>query len=70
MCHSSLESIHHLFIHRTVAADIWYMSLTLSGLLWAMRYKVWEVYEAWGVDKAEQAVKKIWIMVPACIFWC
>lgn len=70
MCHSSLESIHHLFIHRPVATDIWYMSLTLSGLLWAMRYKVWEVYEAWGVEKVEKAVKKIWIMVPACIFWC
>lgn len=69
MCQSSLESTPHLFIHCPVAADIWYTSLTLSRQQCAMPCKVKRILW-WCLKKVEKAVKKIWNMVPACIFWC
>lgn len=29
-----------------------------------------EVYESWSSWKADKAIKEIWVVVPACIFWC
>lgn len=42
----------------------------LVGLKWTTPLSVKDAdvnWCLWGVDKA---IKKIWNMVPACIFWC
>lgn len=38
--------------------------------IWTMPFGTREVYESWSSWKADKAIKKIWVVVPACIFRC
>uniref|UniRef100_M1AR74 Nematode resistance n=1 Tax=Solanum tuberosum TaxID=4113 RepID=M1AR74_SOLTU len=42
----------------------------LSGINWTTPLTVMDAYESWSLWKVDKAIKKIWIMIPACIFWC
>ena len=41
----------------------------LFGINWTTPLTV-KVYESWSLWKVDKAIKKIWIKIPACIFWC
>lgn len=47
----------HLFLHCTVATDIWSMCIK-------------EAYERWCSWRAGKSIKKIWSMMPGAFFWC
>ncbi|WMV29377.1 hypothetical protein MTR67_022762 [Solanum verrucosum] len=42
----------------------------LSGINWTTPLTIKDAYESWSLWKVDKAIKKIWIMIPACIFWC
>lgn len=70
MCQSASESINHLFLHCPVAADLWHMFLAIFNLKWSMPHTVRDAYTSWSSRRFEKSIRNIWIMVPACIFWC
>ncbi|WMV54007.1 hypothetical protein MTR67_047392 [Solanum verrucosum] len=53
-----------------VASELWSMLFFLSGINWTTPLTVKDAYESWSLWKVDKAIKKIWIMIPACIFWC
>ncbi|XP_019251169.1 PREDICTED: uncharacterized protein LOC109230093 [Nicotiana attenuata] len=70
LCQQSSESINHLFLHCPVATDMWYMFLSILGISWTQPQGIREAVEGWSSWKVERAIKKVWKMIPACIFWC
>jgi len=62
--------VRHLFLHCTVAADIWNMFLSVFGLAWVMPCSIKDAYESWSSWRVGKSIKKTWQMVPATIFWC
>ncbi|KAG5603399.1 hypothetical protein H5410_034769 [Solanum commersonii] len=46
------------------------MFFCLSSNNWTTPLTVKDAYESWSLWKVDKAIKKIWIMIPACIFWC
>lgn len=70
MCLCKSESINHLFLHCSVATDIWNMFLALFGVQWSMSCSVREAFVSWCSSKVDKTIKRIWAMVPACILWC
>ncbi|XP_059288247.1 uncharacterized protein LOC132041538 [Lycium ferocissimum] len=47
---------------------IWFFCL--FGVNWTIPLSIKEAYESWNLWEVDKAIKKIWNMVPACIFWC
>ncbi|WMV15667.1 hypothetical protein MTR67_009052 [Solanum verrucosum] len=70
MCSCNPKSINHLFLHCTVATDLWNMFCSLFGLTWAMPGSLRETFVCWSSWKVGKSIKKIWSLVPACILWC
>nr|XP_018624635.1 uncharacterized protein LOC104091156 [Nicotiana tomentosiformis] len=70
MCQSSSESVSHLFFHCRVAKELWNMFCSLFGIQWVMPQHVGEAYASWSLWRVEKTIKKIWVMIPAVIFWC
>lgn len=42
----------------------------LFGIQWVMPQHVGEAYASWSLWRVEKTIKKIWVMIPAVIFWC
>ncbi|WMV33012.1 hypothetical protein MTR67_026397 [Solanum verrucosum] len=70
MCKKEVETPRHLLLHCEVASELWSMFFCLSGINWTTPLTVKDAYESWSLWKVDKAIKKIWIMIPACIFWC
>ncbi|WMV12240.1 hypothetical protein MTR67_005625 [Solanum verrucosum] len=70
MCKKEAETPRHLLLHCEVASELWSMFFCLSGINWTTPLTVKDAYESWSLWKVDKAIKKIWIMMPACIFWC
>lgn len=70
LCRRSQESISHLFLHWPVAIDKWSMFYCIFGLNWVMPQNLRDAYLSWSLGQVDKSVKKIWIMIPAIIFWC
>jgi len=70
MCKLNSESINHLFLHCTVAIDLWHMFFSIFGISWTLPRNIKETVESWSFWKVSKAIKSIWKMVPDCIFWC
>uniref|UniRef100_A0A0V0ISS7 Putative ovule protein n=1 Tax=Solanum chacoense TaxID=4108 RepID=A0A0V0ISS7_SOLCH len=70
MCKKEAETPRHLLLHCEVASELWSMFFCLSGINWTTPLTVKDAYESWSLWKVDKAIKKIWIMIPACIFWC
>ncbi|WMV34800.1 hypothetical protein MTR67_028185 [Solanum verrucosum] len=70
MCKKEAETPRHLLLHCEVASELWSMFFCLSSINWTTPLTVKDAYESWSLWKVDKAIKKIWIMIPACIFWC
>ncbi|CAN4126288.1 unnamed protein product [Withania somnifera] len=70
MCHLKEEIVNHLFLHCPVAASIWSMYLAVFGISWSTPSTLEVVVESWSLWKVDRSIKRIWQMIPACIFWC
>ncbi len=47
MCKLDVESIDHLFLHCTVAREMWDTVLTLFGMHWVMPKRVVDLLDCW-----------------------
>lgn len=70
MCYQASENVNHLLMHCPVVADIWNCFLSFFGLHWVFPQSVKEAYSSWILWKVDKAIKRIWRMIPAIIFWC
>nr|XP_009789470.1 PREDICTED: uncharacterized protein LOC104237089 [Nicotiana sylvestris] len=64
MCKLNSESINHLFLHCTVAIDLWHMFFSIFGISWTLPQNIKEAVESWSFWKVSKAIKSIWKMVP------
>ncbi|CAN4110287.1 unnamed protein product [Withania somnifera] len=69
MCHLKEETVNHLFLHCLVAANIWSMYFAVIGISLSTPATVKDAVGSWSSRKVDKSIKKIWQMVPACIFW-
>lgn len=69
MCRQDAETTNHLLLHCSVVYDIWCMFYSIFGLSWVMPQITKEAVEVWSSWKVGKSIKKIWNMIPACIFW-
>lgn len=53
----------------TVSVEPWSFFYSLIGLSWVMPRPIKEAKECWNVRRVDKAIKRIWRMVPATIFW-
>ena len=70
MCEKEAETSRHLLHHCEVASKLWSMLFCLSSINWTTTLTVKDAYESWSLWTVDKAIKKIWIMIHACIFWC
>ncbi|KAG5579950.1 hypothetical protein H5410_050577 [Solanum commersonii] len=57
------------FYTSSVASDLWSMFITLFGLNWFMHRVSRMVFESWSCWKVYITIRRIWMMIPATIFW-
>ncbi|XP_019233213.1 PREDICTED: DNA topoisomerase 3-alpha-like [Nicotiana attenuata] len=69
MCKESSENVSHMLLHCPVATDLWNMFFCLFGLNWVMPSYIREAYTSWSLWEVDKAIKEIWLMIPAVIFW-
>lgn len=67
MCPRNAVSHGHLFLHCTVAADLWNIFISLFGHRWVMPQNFREAFESWSLWKVDSSIRKIWKMTPAAI---
>ncbi|CAN4096893.1 unnamed protein product [Withania somnifera] len=46
------------------------MFLTVFGLKWVMSESIKDDLVSWSSWKVGKSTRKVWKMIPACIFWC
>ena len=70
MCKESGESISHLFLHCSAAREIWSFIFSIFGIQWIMPGEVLDLLSCWGDSCHSIRIRKLWNMVPPCVFWC
>ena len=70
MCKCSSESVSHLFLHCSVATEIWDMVFGLFGVSWVMPSSVVGLLACWQGHFGRLRNGVIWKIVPPCLMWC
>uniref|UniRef100_A0A2N9HEZ0 Reverse transcriptase zinc-binding domain-containing protein n=1 Tax=Fagus sylvatica TaxID=28930 RepID=A0A2N9HEZ0_FAGSY len=70
MCKENGESISHLLLHCSAAMEIWSFMLNIFGIQWVMPDGVFALLSCWGDSCHSIRIRKVWDMVPPCVFWC
>ena len=70
MCKADGETIDHLFIHCTVARELWDAVLTLFGMHWVMPRWVVDLLDRWQGRMGRHRHIEIWKAIPHCLMWC
>ena len=70
MCKCNGESVDHLFLHCSVAMDLWAMVFGLFGVSWVMPQSVMGLLACWQGSFGRHRNGYIWLMVPHCLLWC
>ncbi len=70
MCKKNGESISHLFLHCSAAREIWNFIFSIFGIQWMMPCGIIELLANWGSSCSSMRVRKLWEMIPLCLFWC
>lgn len=60
MCSNSSESISHLFLHYTIASDLWNMFHSIFRLIWIMPFKKMPMKA--GAQRIDRTIQKIWMI--------
>ena len=63
------ESIDHLFIHCSLAKQLWDMFLTLFGVHWVMPQKLQDLIACWTGALGRRSLAEIWKVIPHCLMW-
>ena len=70
MCKCNGELVDHLFLHCSVAMDLWSMVLSLFGISWVMPKFVVRLLACWKGRLGHHRNGHIWLIVPHCLMWC
>uniref|UniRef100_A0A2N9GC88 GATA-type domain-containing protein n=1 Tax=Fagus sylvatica TaxID=28930 RepID=A0A2N9GC88_FAGSY len=70
MCKESGESISHLLLHCPAAREVWLFIFNIFGIQWVMPSGVLDLLSCWGDSCHSIRIRKLWDMVPLCVFWC
>ena len=70
MCKESGESISHMLLHCPVARELWSFMCSNFGIQWVMPGGVLNLLYCWGDSCHSIRIRKLWDMVPPCVFWC
>ena len=69
MRRSDVESIPHLFLHCSVACQLWTVALAVFGVAWVQLGTVREVLWSWRGGGVGRGRKRWWSWVPLCLLW-
>jgi hypothetical protein len=70
LCKRNGESIPHLLMHCSFSTEIWNFFLNIFGISWVMPCGIVDLLCCWGGGCRNTRIRKVWGMVPLCIFWC
>ena len=70
MCKKNRESVNHLFLHCSIASELWSMVWALFGLLWVMLQSVTDLFSSWQGSFSRHRSIDLWRAVPHCVLWC
>ena len=70
MCKECGESIAHLLLHCLAAREIWNFIFSMFNIFWVMPCGVMDLLSCWGHSCCNVRIRKIWDMIPSCLFWC
>ena len=70
MCKESGESISYLLLHCSAAKEIWSFIFSIFGIQWVMPGGVLDLLACWRACCSNARIRKLWDMIPHCIFWC
>jgi hypothetical protein len=70
MCKVDGESVDHLFLHCSMARDLWDMVFSLFGIQWVMPRRVVDLLACWQGRLGQHRNCVIWRAIPHCLMWC
>jgi hypothetical protein len=70
MCLREGESVDHLFLHCSMAADLWSLVFGLFGVQWVMPRSVLDLFSCWLGQLGRHDHALVWKMIPHCVLWC
>uniref|UniRef100_A0A2N9FE24 Reverse transcriptase domain-containing protein n=1 Tax=Fagus sylvatica TaxID=28930 RepID=A0A2N9FE24_FAGSY len=70
MCKRNEESVDHLFLHCSVARDMWSMVLGMFGVHWVMPRSVLDLFSCWMGRLGRNDSVLVWKMILHCLIWC
>ena len=68
LCGCAEESVHHILLHCSVVSSLWTIILALVGVNWVFPKTIKEALLSWRGSFVGRKRKKIWNVVPLCIF--
>jgi hypothetical protein len=68
LCKEDGENIDHLFLHCTVARELWSSVFILFGVSWVMPRRVVDLLTCWQGSLGRH--REIWKAIPHCLMWC
>ena len=69
MCKRDGESVDHLFLHCSIAQEIWDLAFSMFEVIWVMPRRVMDLLHCWP-RITRWTVGDIWGLIPHCIMWC
>ena len=69
MCKANGESIDHLFLHCSIARDLWSLAFSAFGVWWVMPCHVLELLLCWSTSFKSYRSAHLWDFIPHCILW-
>ena len=69
MCKRSGEDVDHLFLHCSVAMELWSLVFGLFGVQWVMPRSVIDLFWSWMGNRGRHSSILIWKMIPHCLVW-
>ena len=67
LCKVDGESIDHLFLHCSLAKQLWDTILTLFGVHWVMPRKLQDLIACWSGALGRHSYNVIWKAIPHCL---
>ena len=70
MCKAAGESTDHLFLHCSMAKQLWDTILIMFGVHWVMPRTVRDLITCWPGALGRRRHAEIWKIIPHCLMWC
>ena len=69
MCETAGESVNHLLVHCSVAAQLWSIVLSIFGMSRVQSRTVVSVLQSWSGGRVGKRRRKVWFFAPHCLMW-